>query len=86
MFIFDLDKSRSNRLKHGIDFFEAQALWEDPRLLELRARTSDEVRHMLIGEIDGRVWTAIVTYRDELTRIISVRRSRKNERQIYFGG
>jgi hypothetical protein len=41
-FEFDLKKSLSNKDKHGIDFGEAQALWNDPHLLEIEARTSDE--------------------------------------------
>ena len=84
MFVYDLAKSRSNRLKHGIDFVEAQKLWEDPRLLEVRARKPGELRYMLIGRIDETVWTAIVTYRGDLIRIISVRRARSNEREAYF--
>jgi uncharacterized DUF497 family protein len=86
MFVYDLAKSRSNRLKHGIDFAEAQKLWEDPRLLERRARTEDELRYRLTGRIGKTVWTAIVTYRGDLIRIISVRRARNDERKAYFGG
>jgi len=84
MFVYDLAKSRSNRLKHGIDFTEAQKLWEDPRLLERRARTDGETRFRLTGCIDNTMWTAIVTYRGDMIRIISVRRARNNERQAYF--
>ena len=29
-FEYDPDKSAANREKHGIDFDEAQALWNDP--------------------------------------------------------
>lgn len=86
MFVYDLEKSRSNRLKHGIDFAEAQKLWEDPQLLEQRARTEDEPRYRLIGRIDETVWTAIVTYRGEMIRMISARRARSDERQAYYGG
>ena len=82
-FEFDLKKSSSNRDKHGIDFEEAQALWNDPDLLEIEARSSDEPRFLLIGMIDGRHWSAVVTYRGDTIRIISVRRSRKEEVQLY---
>ncbi len=82
-FEFDLKKSLSNKDKHGIDFEEAQALWNDPHLLEIEARTSDEPRFLLIGMIDGKHWSAVVTYRDDKTRIISVRRSRKEEVELY---
>jgi len=83
MFEFDEQKSQSNLAKHGIDFIEAQQLWNDPALLEIPARTTDEPRYLLIGQIDNRFWSAVATYRDEKIRIISVRRSRKEEVELY---
>ena len=82
-FEFDKRKSESNRRKHGIDFVEAQQLWEDPDLVEVPARTSDEPRFVMIGRIDGKHWSAIITYRNERTRLISCRRSRQEEVEIY---
>ncbi len=72
-FQFDRRKSASNRTKHGIDFVEAQRLWDDPDLLEIPARTEDEPRFLVIGRIDGRCWSGVITYRDDGIRIISVR-------------
>lgn len=83
MFEFDPKKSRANEAKHGIDFVRAQRLWDDPELLEIPARTEDEPRFFLIGKIEGRYWSAVVTYRDGNIRIISVRRSRKEEIELY---
>jgi len=83
MFEFDQKKSRSNRDKHGIDFVQAQRLWDDPDILEIPARTEDEPRYLLTGKIENRHWSAIVTYRDDTIRIISVRRSRKEEVELY---
>lgn len=82
-FEFDLSKSSSNRNKHGIDFEEAQALWDDPDLLEIPARTADEPRYLIIGRIRGKHWSGVVTYRDSVIRIISVRRSRAEEVTLY---
>jgi len=82
-FEFDLKKSSSNKDKHGIDFEEAQALWNDPHLLEIEARSSDEPRFVLVGMIDGKHWSAVVTYRRDTIRIISVRRSRNEEVELY---
>ncbi len=82
-FEFDERKSNSNRRKHGIDFVEAQALWEDPYLIEIPALTSDEERYLVIGKIDGKHWSAVITPRDGNIRIISVRRSRTEEVAIY---
>jgi hypothetical protein len=84
-FEFDFDKSDKNKDKHGIDFLEAQALWEDPDLIEIPAKTTDESRFMVIGKIAGKHFSGIITYRDSVVRIISVRRSRKEEVEIYEG-
>ena len=82
-FEFDENKSKANKDKHGIDFLEAQTLWEDPYLLEIRAKSRDEDRFLLIGRIDDKHWSAVVTYRGERIRLISVRRSRKQEVELY---
>jgi uncharacterized DUF497 family protein len=84
-FEFDERKSRKNKSKHGIDFVEAQALWQDERRIEVPANTEDEPRWMVIGAIGDRCWSAVITYRDTRTRIISVRRSRDEEKAIYEG-
>ena len=84
-FEFDEGKSRSNKQKHGIDFAKAQALWSDPNLIAIPARTSDEPRVVVIGRIRRTYWSAIITYRDDRIRIISVRRSRPEEVEIYEG-
>jgi len=84
-FEFDPAKSMSNKEKHGIDFAEAQALWRDSMRVEVPARTTDEPRWLVIGQINGKHWSAVVTYRQERTRIISVRRSRDEEVAIYEG-
>ena len=78
-FEFDPPKSAANKIKHGIDFDEAQALWADPDRLEIPARSADEPRHQVIGKIVQTTWSAFVTYRNETIRIISVRRARSKE-------
>jgi uncharacterized protein len=82
-FEYDEQKSRSNLGKHGIDFEAAQALWNDPSLLEVRARSEDEERYLLIGRIGNQHWSAVVTYRDGRIRLISVRRARNTEVALY---
>ena len=82
-FEFNSNKSVSNRLKHGIDFEQAQALWNDPLLLEIPAKLEDEPRFLVIGIIEKQHWSAIVTYRNANIRLISVRRSRKEEVALY---
>ena len=82
-FAFDPHKSEANKAKHGIDFVEAQALWGDPRLLEIPARTSDEPRFLVVARFREKHWSAVITYRAEVIRLISVRRSRLEEIQLY---
>jgi uncharacterized protein len=85
IFEFDLGKSDMNKKKHGIDFREAQALWDDADLIEIPARTTNEPRFLVIGVIAGNHWSAVITYRGDHIRLISVRRSRKEEIGIYEG-
>ena len=82
-FEFDEAKSRVNLGKHGIDFEEAQELWKDPYLVEIPAKTEDEARFLVVGRIKARHWSAVVTPRGDALRIISVRRSRKEEVALY---
>lgn len=82
-FEFDENKSKSNKQKHGISFNEAKELWEDMDYVEIPIKTSDEPRFLVIGKITNKHWTGIITYRSENIRIISVRRARKEEIDIY---
>jgi uncharacterized DUF497 family protein len=82
-FEYDTEKSASNLKKHGITFEEAKSLWDDPDLLEFPAKNIDEQRALIIGRIQGKHWSAIVTYREPNIRIISVRRSREKEIELY---
>jgi uncharacterized protein len=85
IFDFDPGKSALNKQKHGIDFPTAQILWDDPDLIEIPVKSIDEPRYLVIGKIAGKHWSGVITYRGEKTRIISVRRSRKEEVEIYEG-
>ncbi len=82
-FEFDHSKSQSNLVKHGIDFLEAQSIWQDNDFIEIQAKSDDEPRSLVIGLISGKHWSAITTYREPNIRIISVRRSRIDEVALY---
>ena len=84
-FEFDEKKSQSNKRKHGIDFVEAQRLWEDTDRIEVAACAVDEPRLLIVGKIGSDHWSAVFTYRKEATRIISVRRSPQEEIDLYEG-
>jgi len=85
LFEFDDAKSRSNKAKHGMDFIEAQASWLDDFLIEIPAATTEEPRFLLVGRIGDKHWSAVVAFRDETIRIISVRRARDEEVALYEG-
>jgi hypothetical protein len=82
-FEFDPEKSESNKIIHGIDFVEAQELWDDIDLLEIPAKTTDEPRFLVIAQIGKKHWTGIIAYRSDNIRIISVRRAIDEEVGLY---
>jgi len=83
-FEYDKTKSSINKSKHNIDFKEAQKLWEDPYSFEISSlQSEDEDRFLVLGQINSKNYTAIITYRDTNIRIISVRRSREKESKLY---
>ena len=82
-FEYDAEKSRTNADKHGIDFEHAQDLWQDAGLLTLPARSESESRFLAVGMIMDRHYTAVFTERADRVRLIGVRRSRTEERDLY---
>jgi uncharacterized DUF497 family protein len=84
VFEYDQNKSAANKQKHGIDFEEAKSLWLDYRRVEIDARTIGEPRKLLIAQLNDDIWSAIFTVRNDVIRIISVRKSRKHEKEIYY--
>ena len=80
---FDEAKSAANKAKHGLDFSEAQKLWQDADAVEIPAKSDVEQRKMLIARIEEKIWSAIFTEREKKIRIISVRRARTNEEAMY---
>lgn len=85
-FEYDPNKSATNKLKHGLDFEEAKVLWDDGNALMIRVDRPGEERHIVIGRMFGAYWTAVITFRGKSIRIISVRRARKEEVELYEQG
>ncbi|MCL2110553.1 BrnT family toxin [Microgenomates group bacterium] len=81
-FEFDNKKSKANLVKHEIDFVDGQRLWEN-ETIEVLSAEKPEIRYLHVGKIDGKFWTAVITYREQNIRIISIRRARKEERKVY---
>ncbi len=82
-FEYNPQKSLSNKQKHGINFEESLGLWNDPLVIEVPINGFDEARYMVIGKLNHKTWSAIITYRGDKIRLISVRRSRENEANHY---
>jgi uncharacterized DUF497 family protein len=82
-FDYDPQKSQGNKLKHGLDFDEARALWDDERRLVIPAHFRDEERFAIIARLGETLWTAIFTRRGQTTRLISCRRARQEEAALY---
>jgi len=82
-FEYDINKSRMNKEKHGLDFEEAQALWNDSEAISIQAKSDSEPRYAFISILHGKYWVAFYTFRNDTIRLISVRRARTNEQRIY---
>ena len=82
-FEFDAEKSAANLEKHGVDFLQAQELWQDPERVVVPARSALERRQMLVARWRGQIWAAVFTERGQKVRISSVRRARDNEQAAY---
>ena len=82
-FEYNPHKSESNKVEHGIDFEGAKTIWDDADSYEFITTADDEERFLVVGEIDKVLWTAVITYRGNHVRIISVRRSRFREVEEY---
>lgn len=82
-FDWDPKKSAANKAKHGIGFASAQSLWADENRIEIHAPHPLEDRMILIGRFKNKVWAAVHTVRGDTIRLISVRRTRKREADLY---
>jgi uncharacterized DUF497 family protein len=82
-FEWDPGKSESNRRKHEIDFETAKELWLDENRVEIHAPHPLEDRLILIAKHLDKIWTAIYTFRQDAIRMISVRRAREREVDLY---
>ena len=78
----DNAKRKANLEKHGIDFADAARIFQEPFLVRPSPR-SEEERFVAIGNVDGHVIAVIFTVRGHTCRLISARRARKNEKDIY---
>jgi len=85
MFEWDLQKSELNKIKHGVSFQEAIEIWQAVHLSanDIASSIEGESRSATIGFIQGKLHTAIWTQREDKIRIISVRRARNGEKEVF---
>jgi uncharacterized DUF497 family protein len=81
-FEYDIDKSKINKEKHGINFEEAKAIWLSDNVV-IPAITRGEKRFMIIGLTGQDICSCIFTLRKKRIRIISCRKAGNQEREIY---
>lgn len=82
-FQYDINKIIKNKAKHGVDFEEAKALFKDENLLVIPLEFEDEKRYAYVGKLNNKIWTAIITCRNNVIRLISVRCAHKTEEKYY---
>lgn len=77
-------RSWSTCEKHGIDFSTAKLIWDGPAFERVdRRRDYGEVRFQAFGVAENRILTVIFTWRGQVRRIISARRSNFREKIPY---
>ncbi|HIW76233.1 MULTISPECIES: BrnT family toxin [Gordonibacter] len=82
-FEYDPYKSEQNFEKYGMDFELAQDLWLDEDRVEFKVAHSGEQRYGVLARFAGTCWLAVVTYRSDRIRIISVRKATRKEMSLY---
>jgi uncharacterized DUF497 family protein len=82
-FEWDERKRFTNAEKHTLDFLDAKPLFDGRNVVTSASHRSKEERFTTTGEIDGRFYTVIWTWRGELIRLISFRRARNAEKRTY---
>jgi uncharacterized DUF497 family protein len=83
-FEWDEQKRASNLAKHGVDFRRMEALFESD-FVEIEDDREDygETRFTVFGEIEGRVYAVVYTWRAGNRRLISARRANGREQRKY---
>lgn len=90
-FEWNPDKGRTNQLKHGVSFEEAQSVFYDEYAIQFydEAHSEEEDRFLMLGlSNESRVLLVCHCERadGEIIRIISARKATKTERKHYKGG
>ena len=81
---WDTPKRLANLAKHGVDFVEAEAFdWETAMAIPDDRLDYGEARWVALGFIGDRLHVMIYTHRDDIVRIISLRKANDRERRAH---
>ena len=84
MIEWDEVKNRSNLLKHGLDFGDAEKVFAGPCVTFVDDRFDyGEERYITLGVLSGRAVVIAHAPRGDGTRIISMRKANRREQKIY---
>lgn len=84
LFTWDENKRQTNIEKHGIDFLTATEAFSDPQRFEFRSPIGEpEQRHVLVGNVQGRIIAVVYTVREGTIRLISASRARAKEVELW---
>ena len=85
MFTWDERKRKLNLAKHGIDFWNAAAIFDGPLVtVEDTREDYGEPRYLALGLFEGIVVSLAYTERNDQVRIISIRKALKHEARFFF--
>jgi len=84
-FAWDETKHESNLAKHGLDFLDAEAVFDGPTFTFEDDRFDyEQERFITLGILRGVVVAIAHTEQNDIVRVISMRKARKYEQKIYF--
>ena len=84
-FEYDEAKESANLERHGLSLAFGARIFEDAEHLTVPTirEADEEERYKLIGEVEGKLYTAVHVWRGDRVRFISVRRSNASEERAY---
>ena len=84
-FAWDETKAALNLANHCVNFSYATRVFLDPYRIEEEdpSEHDGEIRHRVIGIVEGRLLFVLYTYRNHHIRLISARKATRHERRRY---
>ncbi len=80
---WDEVKRQGNLRKHGLDFMDANLVFEASIKVTVDAMHADGDRYADLAEVNGRVLMLVYTLRQQTIRCISLRIASRRERKLY---